>query len=235
MIACELIMFLRENEMAPAVARWLVACDLHVKREFVTPWGICDLVAANFNENSVSHRLALGQKKSIRSLTRAILLLKVPDLESGRSVSLKKLVNDCSVSLSETKVKEELERLLGDKFLVRTKRGSLQKLNGWMPLHDRLVAVELKLSRIEEAMNQAKQNLGLGGESYVAFPAEVSKRILAKSEPWAKYFDAGVGILSVTKRTCVVVKQSRPTSAKIDSALQLYAVDKFWQSRSRDN
>ncbi len=50
---------------------------------------------------------------------------------------------------------------MNDGFIVRTDTQALQKINGWMPLQKRLVAVELKLSRVEEAISQAVNNFRL--------------------------------------------------------------------------
>ena len=43
-----------------------------------------------------------------------------------------------------------------------------------MPLHDRIVAVEMKLSGIADALDQALQNKAFAEESYVAFPTDVA-------------------------------------------------------------
>ena len=37
--------------------------ELMVKREFPTPWGVCDLVGCSLNELKVRKRLLLGQRK----------------------------------------------------------------------------------------------------------------------------------------------------------------------------
>lgn len=228
-------MFVRESEMSPPVSDWLRTVGLRVKREFITPWGVCDLVALSFNQDRVEHRLHLRQTKPVSSITRAILLLQIPDIETRKSTTADKLVHDCSPVLSEDIVERELHRLVADRFIVRSRVGRLQKVNGWMPLQERLVAVELKLTRIEEAMQQAMNNLGLGAESYVAFPSAVASRIAASAQRWQHYFDAGIGLLSVTKRTCTPLIAARASEGVFDQALQLYAVEKFWRTRLKDN
>jgi hypothetical protein len=146
--------------MAASASGWLTARGLVVKSEFVSPWGICDLVGVRFNSDHVAHRLGYRQTKRVTSITRAAIFLEVPDVESGRSISLRRIIRYCSPVIPVEVVMRELETLEADGFVRRNPRGNLQKLNGWVPLQESIVAVELKLSRIDEAMRQARQNLG---------------------------------------------------------------------------
>ena len=221
--------------MAVAAARWLKTSGMVVKPEFTTPWGICDLVGLHFNQESVERRLQLKQTNAVGSITRAVLLLQIPDVETRKSVTLDKLIRQCAPSIPHEIISDETARLIADRFVVSSARGRLQKLNGWMPLQDRLVAVELKLSRIDEAMHQALNNLGFAEESYVGLPAEVAKRVASNASRWAKFFDAGVGLLSVARRRCEVLVPARDGRQLKDSAIQLYCVEKFWRTRIRGN
>ena len=226
-------MFRLESEMAPAVSLWLRADGLRVKQEFITPWGVCDLVALNFNQDRMAHRLHLRQTKPISSVIQAILLLQVPDAATERSTTLVTLAKRCSPFLSQDKVEHEIGRLIAARHLVQSKHGRLQKLNGWMPLHDRLVSVELKLTRVEEALQQARKNLDLGAESYVAFPSAVAERIAKKPERWQRYFDDGIGLLAVQHNNCTPLITARAHS-DFDQAVQLHTVEKFWRTRLKD-
>lgn len=223
--------FARESDMAAPATSWLKARGLLVKSEFVSPWGICDLVGVRFNQAHVAHRLGYEQTKRVGSITRAALLLEVPDVETGKSITLKRMVRDCSPAIREEVVVKEMERLETDGFVRRGPRGRLQKLNGWVPLQEMLVAVELKLSRIEEAMQQARMNLGFADHSYVGLPAEVARRVASSATRWGKYFDDGIGLLSVSKARCRVLIPARKTQTWTDEAIQLYCVDKFWRGR----
>lgn len=226
-------MFLRESEMAPSVTRWLNASGLQVRPEFVTPWGICDFVGLNFNRERVALRLQKDQKKSISSITRAAILLRVPDIDSSQSISMQRLAREFDASISADVLAEEVDRLVTDRFVVCSRRGHLQKVNGWMPLQERLVSVELKLTRVEEALQQAKCNLGFAQESFVAFPMQAARRIARAKSNWGEYFDEGIGLIGVLKSRCEVLVPAAPSSRLIDPAIQLYCVEKFWRSRSR--
>jgi hypothetical protein len=203
---------------------------LHVKTEFVTPWGICDLAGLSFDSEHVAQRLRLRQRKTVASITRAALLLDVPDVEERKSISMDRLARRFASTIGEEQVTTEVERLIADGFLVRTSQGRLQKLNGWMPLQNRLVAVELKLSRIEEALAQAKANLGFAEESYVAFPMPMARRIADDPSPWSSYFDDGIGLIGVLRHRCEVLLPYSTSSSRYDPAVRLYCVEKFWRT-----
>ncbi len=226
-------MFAKESDMVMAAAKWMESNGMSVKSEFVTPWGICDLVGLSLDQRKVARRLQLEQTRAVSSITRAVVLLQIPDGKKRKSITIERLVQRCAPSIPEDVVSEETNRLISDRFVKRTRRGRLHKLNGWMPLQDRLVAIELKLSRIEEAMRQAMNNLGFTEESYVGLPAEVARRVAASASRWSDYLDAGVGLLSVARRGCEVLIPARTTQAWTDKAIQFYCVEKFWRTRSR--
>lgn len=224
-------MFRRESDMAPSVARWLERAGLQVKREFVTPWGICDFASVAFNTDRASHRLRLRQRKSLTSITRAALLLLIPDIETNRSISINRLAGMFKGAIGEESIANEIERLIADRFVVQAREGRFQKINGWMPLQDRIIAVELKLHKIDEAMKQAKANLGFAEESYVAFPMSLARRIAESSTKWAAYLDEGIGVIGVLPRRCEIIIPHTSSEQRLDPAIQLYCVDKFWRTR----
>jgi hypothetical protein len=228
-------MFERESEMAVAVARWMKATGMTAKSEFVTPWGICDLVGLRFNPEKVACRLAQKQIRAISSITRALLLLQIPDIQEKRAITLNTLVKRFAPSIPEEVIRRETARLIADRFVIASSRCRLQKMNGWMPLQDRMVAVELKLSRVDEAMRQAVNNLGFVDESYVALPADVAGRVISSVTRWSKFFDLGIGLLAVAQYNCEVLQPAGKTGNWTDRAIQLYCVEKFWSTRLRDS
>lgn len=226
-------MFKRESEMTPSVVRWMKLSGLQTRQEFITPWGSCDLVGVTLNSKHVDYRLQLKQNKSISSITRVALLLRVPEVETTKSISLDRLKKDFVPIIPEEIVVAEVERLIRDRFVLKNDRGRLQKRNGWMPLQERLVAVELKLSRIDEAFQQAMSNLGFAQESFVAFPMRTAVQIAKASSKWSRYIHEGIGVIGVRKRSCHVLVPSTPMHAIPDPAIQLYCVEKFWRSQPR--
>jgi hypothetical protein len=227
--------FAKESDMAASAATWLKNCGMIVKSEFVTPWGMCDLVGLRFNPKNVAHRLQQKQTRSVGSITQAALLLQIPDKESKVWTTLNRLIRRHAPAIPGDIISEEINHLICNRFVVPSHRGRLQKVNGWLPLQDQLIALELKLSRIEEAMRQALNNLGFADESYVGFPREVAERIAANLSRWHVFFNAGIGLLGVDRQECKVLVAARKTSDYTDKAIQLYCVEKFWRTRAKDS
>jgi hypothetical protein len=223
--------FALEREMSAPVRRWLHRQRLLIKDEFVLPWGICDFVALSFNQTRLQKRLEFGQFQSIGSLHRIELLRQIPDKESGAAVSLHRLQKDAACSFPSTPaIESELQSLIERHFVVRNPNGSLQKLNGWAPLHNRIVAVEVKLSRISEVLAQAASHRAFASESYVAMPAEIAERT-ANSSRSSEFHANGVGILAVTRTACKVVLPSSALGVEVEPTLQMHCVERFWRTR----
>lgn len=223
------MLFERENEMARPVLQWLSRQHLLVKSEFVLPWGICDLVGLSFKQEQVAKRLALRQHRPIGPLKRIDLLRHIPDQESGSAVTLnglRKFAEDGGVAYP---FERDLQNLIANRFVIATKNGSLQKVNGWMPLHERIVAIELKLSRISEAVTQALSNRAFATESYIALPAKIAERLVGSARH-PKFGLTGIGVLGVTRTTCKVVVPAVQV-IEADPTLQTHCVERFWRTR----
>lgn len=223
-------LFRLEHEMSSCAARWLTQQGLSIKAEFRTRWGICDFVGVAFDPARVRERLALGQQHPIGSELRVLLLNAIPDRDTGKSAHLLNLVQSFSDLLTGSELETEIAQLAQRKFLVWTRSGKLQKVNGWAPLHRRIVAVELKLHRVEDALNQAKNNLAFATHSYVALPNDVAARIACTSRR-RLFCNSGIGLLSVGKSGCEVVVPAKK-SAEIDPILQTHCVERFWRSNA---
>ena len=141
-----------------------------------------------------------------------------------------RLAGDWSHSMAEELVFQEIEGLISDGFVVRSHGNRLQRLNGWMPLHKRFVAVELKLKRVEEAMRQAWNNLKFVNESYVCLPRDLATLVLAKRSRWATFLNAGVGLLGATTRSCEVLIRSDGRMTSRDPVVQFCSIEKFWRT-----
>lgn len=222
----------RESDMLEPVQGWLRSLGLMTKSEFTTPWGVCDLVGCSLNQQRVAQRLALRQRSVIGPPFRIALLARIPDRDTGRTITLKKLQRDHTGLVDAETIAAELGRLVSARLVHVTPRGSFQRVNGWVPLHDRLVAVELKLSRIGEALNQAIANRALTFESYAAYPLAVAYRI-QKGRKRSEFAESGVGILGVTAGSCEVVLEPRSRGHRPDLVAQTHCVERFWKWHSR--
>lgn len=223
--------FRKETEMAPPVIDWLLAKGVEVKREFRMPWGICDLIGCRLDEDRVILRLGYAQKNTVGPLRRMMVLQHIPDIEDGRCTTLKGLVSRFSGVLLEAELQYHVNRLLLGKFLIEKQRGHYCRLNGWMPLQRQIIAVELKLSRADEALWQADLHKSVTPESYVALPLERARRL--SSGTTRKFKQTGVGLLGVASSGCELIVEHSSREARTDPLLQACVVESFWRSSFR--
>jgi hypothetical protein len=215
-----------EREMCIPATKWLASQNLGFKREFRTPWGVCDLVGIEWSKSRVTERMLKRQKAPIGPPGRVAILQLVPDEESGMSIGIDEL--SAQTRQPVERVARELKSLISGNFVKRNDDGSLTSAVSWAPLHTRIVALELKLDRIDEAINQARSHLAFATESYVGFPKAVAARIVS-----SRHADvlkkAGVGLLSVTEAGTVVIAQPVLNSPiPRDGVLQMHCVERFW-------
>ncbi len=210
--------------MTKPVADWLLSQGLQVKREYPTPWGICDLVGCSLNKNKIRKRLNLGQKRPVGSQFRVLLLSCIPDEDEG--ISFTDLHKQFACFLDESFIEKELVRLIKDKFVKEVQSGSFQKLNGWFPLHKRIVAVELKLVRISEVISQACSNLEFADESYVGLPYDNAKNLFASRDK-RQLAEKGIGIIGVRKEGIKVFLKSKFNDDS-SPVSKMHCAERFW-------
>ncbi len=223
-----------EHQMVMPAEQWLALQGLATKREFSTPWGICDLVGCSFRKASVKKRLALGQTKPIGPQIRVMILSQIPDQEENKSITLRGLQRKFTGFLDELTVGVEVDRLITDKFVQITPRGNLQKLNGWVPLHKKLVTLELKLTRVNDALRQAICHLEFSDESYVGVPMKTALRLM-RSRKKAEFVREGIGVLGVGGRKCKVFLKSKPVNSNRNQVIQMHCVERFWRTHPKGN
>lgn len=223
-----------EHQMVEPAEAWLKSKGLMVKREFPTPWGICDLVGCSFNKRNVNKRFQLGQKKPIGSHFRTMLLSHIPEENEANPIKPAHLVSIFSEFFDEERIISELNRLERDKFVRTTNSGSVYKLNGWMPIHKKLVALELKLSRVQDVLHQAIANLEFADESYVGLPMETARR-LARSTAVSPFVEHGIGIVGLNEENYRVLRSAKHDRQKSESILQAHCVERFWRHYIKGN
>jgi len=223
-----------EYQMVKPAKQWLQSQGLQTKREFPTPWGICDLVGCSFNKKNVKKRCRLGQKKPIGSYFRVMLLDQIPDESEKRGVTLARLVKRFGEFFNDEQIAVEIGRLEKDGFVQKTGRDSFQSVNGWMPLHKKFVALELKLSRVQDALRQAVSNLEFADESYVGLPMGRAQRLINKKNK-AQFLEQGIGVLAVGLTGCKVLLRSKPIKVRPNEILQRHCVERFWRTYPKDS
>lgn len=217
--------FQLEKDMTERVERWLHRGHSAVRREFETQWGICDLVAVAFDQEKQRQRLTEVSEASVGPLSRLALLTLAREL---KSVGQKSLERHCREMFGIEDVTEHLERLAALGLIEIERRRVTARRVSWFPTHTQIVAVELKLGRVEEAFYQAFNNLRFAHRSYVALPWNVARRA-AESE-WSKRFEeAGVGLLAVAESKCQVVLEGRTSRSLLDRTLQDHSAERLWR------
>lgn len=218
--------FRREAEMSAAVQAWLESMSMEVRREFRLPWGYCDLVGCSLHGQRARRRLRQGQVAPIRHALALDVFLCLPSPESGPGKTLSDLVGVYRGTLNERVLAEAVEWLLGSGYAKGAPCTGLWSIDGWLPLHRRLVAVEMKLDRVAEALAQAQSNLGFATESYVALPSPVCGRLRA-SGALAEFRAAGIGLLAVSDAGCRVLARAERNVPSMAFA-QARCAETFW-------
>lgn len=214
---------------------WMQSLGLQVKSEFITPWGVCDLVGLSFRKGARSARLKLGQTRAVSSLIGSALLAQIPDANTNQTTTLRRLTKECAPTISKDIVVRQVQRLIEGGFVRTPTANRLQKINGWIPLHKQLIAIELKRNRVEEAFSQARNNLIFADKSFVGLPEDIAGRIAASESRRSTFIDEGVGLLAVGFDGCRILIPSRHRSSQPDPVIQFYCVEKFWRTHSRDS
>jgi len=225
------MLFKREQDMTPVARRWLEsrAPHMHIRQEFQTYWGICDLVGVSFNRNSVRIRLKNRQRKPLGSRLRVAVF---EQLDDDQAVPVSELAERLGSGIGRTELDQTLARLLADRFVEAGESGTaFRRINGWIPLHKKLIAIELKLSRLSEVLHQAAANRDFADESYVGLPMDFARRV-ALSSHRLDFKDAGVGLVGVVPEGCRCLIRAAPSQA-VDTVTQLHSVERFWRQEIR--
>jgi hypothetical protein len=222
--------FQLEADMAAPVLRWMRRSHLDVKPEFSLPWGICDFVGVKFDAAKVQRRLSCGQTRAIGPPLRLHILSRIPQLESGKCISLKSLEKEFSGYVSPDLLTREMHRLIQGNFVRSPRQGFFHKVNGWTPLHLSIVAVELKLSRLSDAVSQATNNLAFATGSYIALPSRFAMRISRSG--WRDMLaQRGIGLLAVSSERCWELLGPSPSEAVCNEIVQSHVIERFWRTR----
>jgi hypothetical protein len=158
---------------------------------------------------------------------RVYLLSRIPGEDRQTTISIEGLHEHFGELLDRGRIEAEVQRLIGDHFVEEPSPHAYFKRNGWMPLHKRLVAVELKLTRIDDALHQAINNLGFADESYVGLPSESAYRVI-NSKKKMDFHRGGVGVLAIASGGCRVVLRTNKRWSDSETVSQAYSVERFW-------
>lgn len=219
--------FRYESEMTFAVARWLRRARFTVRTEFQTGSGVSDVVGCKWRPSAVRARLRAGQRRPLGPLLRVAIWDAIP---SRLGIQEEKLAERFADICGAGAVSAELDRLARDKFIRRSDDGRLSRLGSWRDVGERVVAVELKLTRPTEALRQAREYLTFADEVFVALPARMAAAA-SQGPRGALFADSGVGVLGVSTHGVRVVVQpdERRRAHALDRVARLHAVERLWR------
>ena len=103
-----------------------------------------------------------------------------------------------------------------------------------MPLQKKIVALELKINRVNEVLHQAINNLEFADISYAGFPMDVAKRVV-EGKKKEKFSEKGIGILGVASQGCKVLLKPTSLKSNANKIMKAYCVERFWGGHSKEN
>jgi hypothetical protein len=219
--------FQLEHEMTAPAREWLAGQGLELWEEYPTGAGICDLVGAEIDQVVAEARRRSGQRKPVRDVERLRLLDAIPWEAPGvPSSRLQYIVGSLGARLDADL------RWLEEAGCITATSGHFVRIGPRQPVCSRLVAVELKLSRVGEALHQAHLRGRFADESYVGLPTPEAQRVGAASN-WAHRFrESGVGLLALSPFSCDVVIPP-PRRHATDPVLRAWCTERFWARERR--
>lgn len=215
-----------EAHLAGTVLRWLGDQGLIQMEEFVTPWGVADVLGLQFNLNRVQQRILAGHLEAIGDVHAMQLLLSLP--ANGKPKRISDLARKFEPLLGPSLFARAVRNLVRKKFVVKDSSSALIRCVEWIPYHERLVAIELKLRRVDEALAQARRHKAITSETYVGLPAIVAERV-AFTEKRAAFEASGVGLLSVQDGKCEILISPNLAMDSVIEEQELCAAEACWR------
>lgn len=218
-----------ESQMTPVVIDWLKSEGLTVEKEVATIGGCCDLVGVKFDSQNVAIRTEHKQRQPIATMMQAGVYMALPDKANcNRGMRLATLEKRfCSVLDQRDEIECAVNYLLRTNHAEKTATGSLVRRNGWWPVLGRLIAVELKLTKIGCVIDQASAKTIIAPESYAALPADIVDGLRGRSLD--RMSELGIGLLAVDATSCrVVINPAKQKLDRFETPESIEFTEKIW-------
>lgn len=197
-----------EAHLTGATLRWLGEQGIVQIPQFVLPWGVVDVVGIKPNLERLQARLAAKQTEALLESHAIEVLLSIP---KRKKIRIEDLRQTFEPTLGPNLFARAIKSLI-KKHFAKQNEDTLTRCTDWMPYHELLIAVELKLKRIDEALAQAKRHKAITPASYVGMPGLIAERILKSERKRAEFQEAGIGLLSIENHVCTV--QIKPSNSR---------------------
>jgi len=218
--------FLLERDMTFPARNWLQFAGFTTKDEFRTPWGICDLVGVKLSNRYIEDRLSLSQSRPVGNARQVALLESIP---GDDGISISELALTTSTLFSVDELQKELRHLQAGHFVSSREGGLYTRQIPESAGGNLIVAVEIKLDKIEEVLFQARANLAFAHRSYIGMPTANAER-LARSERSKELCLSGVGLLSVERGRCEELIGSAGDDSLSNPSVRAHCIERFWRT-----
>lgn len=217
----------QESEMLFPIEQWLLNRNYVTKVEIQLPWGICDLVGMKPELDRAVTRLNETGKRTIGNFTNAWLMVHLPSPRARKAVSREDLLTQSAMVMNATQLSAGLDDLVARQLATKTSNGKFQRACSWFPYHDSVVAVELKLSRIEDVLSQATRHKALTKQSYIALPIDLAERLM-NSKRRETLEQSGVGLIATDGSKCMEMLMPKTARFEPDPVFAVLVADRFW-------
>jgi len=170
----------RPSRPEAKVVAWVKA-HFEAVGAFVAPelsmgWGRADLVAFELDLEKCRARIRNGQFRSLDRADHYRALRHMPELESGDHVSIGAL--SVYLGRSASYVRASLVPFLERAgYAKRVGPGMLAKVNGFIPIAQKVIAIEAKVSDWRKGAIQAKRHRCFANRVYLALASEYVHRV----------------------------------------------------------
>lgn len=213
-----------EARVVARVKTYFEAAGAFVAPELSLGWGRADLVAFELDREKCRARVRNGQFRSLDRADHYRALRHMPELESGEHVSVAELCERLGRSASYVRASlvPFLERA---GYAKRVGPGQLAKVNGFIPIAQRVIAIEAKVSDWRKGAIQAKRHRSFANRVYLALSSDYVHRV--QLEVLRKH---GIGLLSASGFGVVEILAS-PDMPPLDPDRHSFSAEWLWRYR----
>lgn len=201
-----------ESDMLEPVARsvdvlapWLKAPGAIVA-EVPAAIGVVDLVAVRFDPRSLRNRSEAGIAPILSPLRVRVLHA----LLGGRARHLDELA--ASVGSREDALLRSTLRPLAAGELIELHGDTARSTGMWLPAADRIIAVELKLAKWRDALNQADNFARSADEAWVVLDGA---RAAGALDATGEFAERGVGLAAITPSGALEILRRPPKTRPV--------------------
>lgn len=152
-------------------------------------YGVADLVLLDINHKKFGLRKKREQWNTLLNRKYFEILSVLPDIDDNLApISINEMVSKSGISQSYIR-SYILKDLIAGGFVKSIDKGYV-KVNGWVPIAEKVTAIEAKLSDWKRGIWQAQRYLNVANAAYLAMPPDYIHRVDTK-----ECEKAGIGLI----------------------------------------